>query len=155
MRETLLPGATRSPLTRQVKKATLKWEENLQLPGFAGAPVPEAGPKKDPATSLDLAWQYLFPARKPAFDPPSGRWIQTSLHPSLLQKAVKNALVKAGITKKASCRTFRHSFAAHLLEDGYDVRVVQGLLGHQDVSSTMIYLQIMGRNVLNVKSPLD
>lgn len=105
----------------------IRLEENLQIKEFAGASIPESMERKYPNAAKQTGWQYIFPARKPAIDPRSG---------SLRQH-------------------FRHSFATHLLEDGYDIRTVQELLGHKDVRSTMIYTHVLNRNKFNVKSPLD
>ncbi|MEJ2005161.1 MAG: tyrosine-type recombinase/integrase, partial [Cyclobacteriaceae bacterium] len=115
----------------------------------------EALERKYPGAPRELVWQYLFPARRPAIDPRSGTLRQHFRHASYLQKGVKRAIRKAQINKSASCHTFRHSFATHLLEDGYDIRTVQELLGHKDVRTTMAYTHVLNRNRLNVLSPLD
>ena len=117
--------------------------------------MPEALERKYPGASKELKWQYVFPSRKPAIDPRTGTLRQHYRHESYLQKAVKSAISKSQISKNASCHTFRHSFATHLLEDGYDIRTVQELMGHKNVNTTMIYTHVLNRNKYNVRSPLD
>lgn len=154
-RRTILPGLLMPQLKSQIEKSRLRLEENMLLPGFRGASLPEALERKYPGAARELGWQYIFPARKVARDPRSGALKQHFRHESYLQKAVKAAVRKSGINKNASCHTFRHCFATHLLEDGYDIRTVQELLGHKDVRSTMIYTHVLSRNKYNVQSPLD
>lgn len=100
-------------------------------------------------------WQYIFPATRQYVERATGKVRRHHLHESVVQQAVRGAAVQAGIPKRVSCHTFRHSFATHLLEDGYDIRTIQELLGHKDVSTTMIYTHVLNRGGRAVRSPAD
>jgi len=127
--------------------------------GFGDVELPGALARKYPNAGRELSWQYLFPAsrRTVVADPASSspRRRRFHLHENALQRAVKEAIREAGVNKTAGCHTFRHSFATHLLENGYDIRTVQELLGHKDVSTTMIYTHVLNKPGIGVKSPLD
>jgi integron integrase len=153
-RVTMLPRAIEEPLQRHLAKAKLLHEEDL-AEGFGEVYLPYAFARKDPTAGISWAWQYVFPATKRSRDPRSGIEWRHHVSESVLQKAVKDAIRQAGITKRGSCHTLRHSFATHLLEDGYDIRTVQELLGHKDVSTTMIYTHVLQRGGKGVRSPLD
>ncbi|WP_372947692.1 integron integrase [Mariniphaga sp.] len=154
-RKTILPNILKPALKRQVEKAKIKFEENNTLKEFSGAPVSESNKKKYPKACKNCDWQFIFPSVKLRENPFTKKLVQYHKHASYLQKAIKTAVKKSKINRNVSCNTFRHSFAAHLLEDGYDVHAVQELLGHKDVRTTMKYNQILNKNRLNVHSPLD
>ncbi len=153
-RITMLPARLRAPLEDQLQRVRALHERDL-AEGFGAVYVPGALARKYPGAPRSWGWQYVFPARQRSTDPRSGEVRRHHLSESAVQKAVREAIRKAGIAKTGSCHTFRHSFATHLLETGYDIRTVQELLGHRDVRTTMIYTHVLNRGGMGVRSPLD
>jgi integrase len=129
--------------------------ENDLRQGYGWVFMPFALERKYPGASRQLGWQYVFPSLSISKDPRSQVVRRHHVSPSCIQKAVRKAGETAGIVKHFGCHTFRHSFATHLLEDGYDIRTVQDLLGHKSLNTTMIYTHVMQRGAGAVKSPLD
>jgi site-specific recombinase XerC len=130
--------------------------QQLDLARDAGRVVlPGALARKLPSADRSLPWQWVFPATRLTVLDASGRRGRHHLHESAIQRAMQQAVARAGLTKRATCYTLRHSFATHLLEDGYDIRTVQELLGHRDVSTTMVYTHVLNRGRLGVRSPAD
>ena len=123
--------------------------------GYGEVMLPDALQRKYPNAGHELKWQFLFPSGRLAVDPYGGGIRRHHLHESALQKAVKRTAEACGINKRVGCHTLRHSFATHLLEANYDIRTVQELLGHANVSTTMIYTHVLSRPGVGVFSPLD
>jgi integron integrase len=153
-RVTILPDSLIPPLQEHLQAVKALHDQDLAQ-GYGAVYLPDALERKYPNANKEWGWQYLFPATRLSVDPRSGAVRRHHLDESGLQKAIRQAARRAGISKPVSPHTLRHSFATHLLQAGYDIRTVQELLGHKDVKTTMIYTHVLQRGGLAVRSPLD
>ena len=153
-RLTMLPHSVALALQVQVEAVKQLHEHDVRR-GYGEVYLPYALERKYKSAAKDFIWQYVFPADKLSVDPRSGKTRRHHVSEQNVQRAVKTALRKAGVRKNGTCHAFRHSFATHLLEDGYDIRTVQELLGHKDVRTTMIYTHVLNKGGRGVRSPLD
>lgn len=156
-RVTMLPQSIKEPLRAHLAHAQVQHTLDAQQHRCGGGSVyiPEALARKYPQAHREWRWQYVFPAARASLDPRTGAERRHHLSENMLQRAMKLAVAHAGVNRLASCHTLRHSFATHLLEDGYDIRTVQELLGHKDVRTTMVYTHVLNRGGRGVWSPLD
>ncbi|MEA3361963.1 MAG: integron integrase [Thermodesulfobacteriota bacterium] len=150
----LLPQELRAELLSHIERVKLLHQQDLNE-GFGRVYIPAALARKYPQATQEIGWQYVFPARNRSVDPRSGEVRRHHILESGLQKAVKLAVRRAEISKRASCHTLRHSFATHLLENGCNIRVLQELMGHADVKTTEIYTHVMQKDLGALQSPLD
>ncbi len=153
-RVTILPAKLKEPLKEHLERVRCQHLFDLRE-GSGSVELPDALARKYPGASKTWPWQWVFPATRFYYHRETDQHRRHHLHESVLQRAMKQAVRRAGTPKHVTCHTFRHSFVTHLLESGYDIRTIQELLGHKDVSTTMVYTHVLNRGGGGVKSPLD
>ncbi|OGQ11842.1 MAG: integrase [Deltaproteobacteria bacterium RBG_19FT_COMBO_46_12] len=153
-RALMIPEKIKEGLSKHVASVKKVHDQDVKM-GYGEVSLPDALEKKYSGAPKEWAWQWVFPTEKLSVDPRTGKVMRWHIHPSGIQRAVKEAVTKANLLKMASCHTLRHSFATHLLEAGHNIRTIQELLGHKHVNTTMIYTHVIRKKPSEIRSPLD